>query len=353
MYNFASGPATFPKEVLEEAAKQIIKIDNKELSILEIPHRGSIFKEIIRESEHLVKSLLGLNNDFEVCWMHGGGRTQFGLIPMNFLGKNDLAGFIDTGYWSYSAYLYAGFYGETNVVASSLNDNYSYIPEWETIPEDLAYLYLTSNNTIYGTQYLNFPETKVPIVADMTSDLFTRDLDYKQFDLIFAAAQKNIGPAGVTLVIAKKDFLEKQKNRLPGIFSYKELFEAHSAFNTPPVFAICCSLLYLRWTARIGLKTLSKINEEKAKMLYQAIDSSKIFKGLANPEHRSGMNVCFMAKTPEQEEAFIDFAKRNEIIGIKGHRSIGGLRVALYNAIALEDVAYLVKIIQQFEEVYH
>lgn len=350
MHYFGSGPAALPEEVLAEAARKVVRINGKELSILEIPHRGQVFQEIVHETEALVKSLLHLNDDFEICWMQGGGRTQFALLPMNFLGKEDTAGYIDSGHWANEAQKYAGFYGKTETITSSENENYAHIPQWGKIPEHLRYLHLTSNNTLYGTQFKHFPVTTVPLAADMTSELFSRELDYNQFSFIYAAAQKNIGPAGVTLVIAKKKFLAGLKNNLPGIFSYKELFQAHSTYNTPPVFAIFCSLLYLRWTARMGMKTIAERNTEKAAMLYQAIEESNLFHCKVKKEHRSEMNACFYAQSPEQEEAFIDFARQSDITGIKGHRSVGGLRVALYNAITLEEVNYLIDVMKRFEQ---
>lgn len=350
MYYFGSGPAAFPEEVLKEAAEKIVRHHGKELSVLEIPHRGRVFQEMVEESEALVKSLLQLGDDYEVCWMHGGGRAQFALIPMNFLTKEDTAGFIDSGHWADEAQKFAAFYGNTKIIASAANEGYTCIPEWKELPNNLTYLHLTSNNTLYGTQFKHFPETHIPLVVDMTSELFSREINYNQFSLIYAAAQKNIGPAGVTLVIVKKDFLARQKNNLPGIFSYQDLFKAHSVYNTPPVFAIYCSLLYLRWTAKIGLEEIAKRNKEKAAMLYEAIEESNLFHCKVEKEHRSEMNVCFYAQSPDQEAAFIDFARQSDITGIKGHRSVGGLRVALYNAIRPEEVAFLVKVMKQFEQ---
>lgn len=349
MYYFGSGPATMPEEVLAEISGKILRKGGRELSVLEIPHRGRLFQEMVQESEALVKSLLNLEDDYEICWMHGGGRTQFAQIPMNFLAAEDTAGFIDTGRWSSEARDYAGFYGKTLTLASSKESNYREIPSWPDIPDDLTYLYLTTNNTIYGTQFKHFPETKVPLVVDMTSELFSRELDYNRFAFIFAAAQKNIGPAGITLVIARKSFLEKQKNLVPGIFSYRDLFKNHSTYNTPPVFALFSSLIYLRWTARVGMETIAARNRAKAAMLYQFIDSSKVFKCPVDKESRSEMNVCIYMKSPEQQEAFIDFAARAGIKGIRGHRSAGGLRIALYNAISEPAVEYLIDTMNQFE----
>lgn len=351
MYNFNSGPAALPKEVLQQAADDILHFQNG-LSILEMPHRSAAIKAVISESEDLVRSLLNLGDDYEVCWMQGGGRAQFAMIPMNFLKPEQAAGFINSGHWAEEAMNYAAYYGKTLEIASSKTDEYHCIPQWTNIPEDLAYVHLTTNNTIYGTQFFDFPDTKVPLVADMSSDIFSRQLDFKHFDLIYAVAQKNIGPAGATLVIAKTDFLNRQANSLPGIFSYKTLFNAHSAYNTPPVFAIYCSLLNLRWLCNVGMDTIERQNREKAALLYQVIDGSKIFKGTAQKAHRSLMNVCFRGNNPETEEAFLNFARQQGISGIKGHRSVGGFRVALYNAINIEEVSHLVKVMQHFEANY-
>lgn len=351
MYNFNSGPAALHGEVLQKAAQDILHFQNG-LSILEMPHRGEAIKAIIKESEELVRSLLQLGDDYEVCWMQGGGRAQFAMIPMNFLKPGQTAGFINSGHWADEAMNYARHYGNVLEIASSKNDEYRHIPHWETIPDDLTYIHLTSNNTIYGTQFFSFPETTVPLVADMSSDLFSRKLDFRKFDLIYAVAQKNIGPAGATLVIAKTNFLKRQTKDLPGIFSYKELFKTHSAYNTPPVFAIYCSLLNLRWLYKMELDNIERQNREKAALLYQAIDDSKIFSGTAQKAHRSLMNVCFRGSNPETEEAFLNFAVQQGISGIKGHRSVGGFRVALYNAITPEEVCYLVKAMRQFEANY-
>jgi len=351
MYNFNSGPAALPGEVLQQAAQDILHFQNG-LSVLEMPHRGTAIKAVIKESEDLVRSLLQLGDDYEVCWMQGGGRAQFAMIPMNFLKPEKTAGFINSGHWADEAMNYARYYGKTLEIAGSKDDEYRHIPQWEAIPENLAYVHLTSNNTIYGTQFFDFPETNAPLVADMSSDLFSRKLDFRKFDLIYAVAQKNIGPAGATLVIAKSGFLNRQNDNLPGIFSYKELFKAHSAYNTPPVFAIYCSLLNLRWLCNMGMDTIERQNREKAALLYQAIDDSKIFSGTAQKAHRSLMNVCFRGSNPETEEAFLNFAGQQGISGIKGHRSVGGFRVALYNAITMEEVNYLVKAMRQFEANY-
>jgi phosphoserine aminotransferase len=349
LLNFDAGPASLPKEVLAQAAEAIVNYNQSGLSILEIPHRGAAFAAILAEANALVKSLLQLDDDYEVLWLQGGGRLQFAMLPMNFLGDNEKAGYIDSGHWAAEALKNAQLYGTPIVVASSKEDHYSHIPHYDAIPQDLQYLHITTNNTIYGTQFPTIPNTKVPLVADMSSELFSRTLDYKQFSLIYAVAQKNIGPAGVTLVIARKEFIKQTKRVLPEILSYQVVAEHDSLLNTPPVFAIYTSLLMLRWIKGIGLDNLDKMNRRKAALLYDAIDNSKLFYGVAEKESRSLMNVCFRAYDEAHTAAFIAYAQQHHIVGIKGHRSVGGFRASLYNAISEADVAKLITVMQAFE----
>lgn len=349
LINFDAGPAALPKEVLTQASAAILDYNRSGLSILEIPHRGKLFEAILTEANALVKELLELGDDYDVLWLQGGGRLQFSMIPMNFLADGGKAGYIESGHWAAEALKGAQLYGRTEILGSSKADQYTYIPGWETIPEDLDYLHITSNNTIYGTQFFHFPETKVPLVADMSSELFSRKLDYKQFSLIYAVAQKNIGPAGVTLVIVRKSLLEQQQRQLPEILSYRDVAAQNSVLNTPPVFAIYCSLLTLRWIKNIGMAAMERRNNEKARLLYEAIDSSKLFYGVAQKEHRSKMNACFRAHNDKHTQAFLDFAATRNITGIKGHRSVGGFRVSLYNAISIEDVQQLTDAMRAFE----
>jgi phosphoserine aminotransferase len=349
LINFDAGPAALPKEVLQQASEAILNYNNSGLSILEIPHRGKLFEAILAEANALVKELLQLNDDYDVLWLQGGGRLQFSMVPMNFLGTGEKAGYIESGHWAAEALRNAKLYGDTEVLASSKADNYTYIPSWTDIPGDLQYLHFTSNNTIYGTQFFHFPETEVPLVADMSSELFSRKLDYSKFSLIYAVAQKNIGPAGVTLVVIRKSLLEKQKRELPEILSYREMAKNNSLLNTPPVFPIYCSLLTLRWVKTIGMDAMDERNKEKAKLLYDAIDASSIFYGVAKNEDRSHMNACFRAHDDNHTQAFLDFAAARNIVGIKGHRSVGGFRASLYNAISLADVQELVDVMKAFE----
>lgn len=350
LINFDAGPATLPRTVLEQASEAIRDYNSSGLSILEIPHRGKAFEAILEEANSLVKTLLGLGDDYAVLWLQGGGRLQFSMLPMNFLGADETAGYIESGHWAEEALHNAVLYGHADVLGSSKEDQYRYIPDWGTIPEHLQYVHLTSNNTIYGTQFFRFPETDVPLVADMSSELFSRKLDYSRFSLIYAVAQKNIGPAGVTLVVVRKSMLEKQKRTLPGILSYKAEADNNSVLNTPPVFAIYCSLLTLRWIHSIGIEAMDRRNQEKADLLYTAIDNSKLFYGVARKEDRSLMNVCFRAHDDSHTQAFLDFARERNITGIKGHRSVGGFRASLYNAIGIEAVQQLVDALHAFEK---
>jgi phosphoserine aminotransferase len=350
LLNFNSGPAALPEEVLREASSAILEYENSGISILGLPHRSKSFTAILEEAEFLAKSLLDLGDDYEILWMQGGGRLQFSMVPMNFLDEGETAGYIDSGHWSADAMKSAELYGRVKVLASSKAEDYRFIPEIKTVREPLSYVHLTSNNTIYGTQFFDFPESSVPLIADMSSELFSRRLDYRRFDLIYAVAQKNIGPAGVTFAAIKKSLLSRQKRTIPGILSYREIARQHSVLNTPPVFAIYCSLLNLRWINNLGMEAIEKRNATKAKMLYTAIDESFLFSGIAAKAHRSMMNVCFKSHSPETDTAFIEFALKHNITGISGHRSVGGLRVALYNPISPEAVEQLVAVMKQFEQ---
>jgi phosphoserine aminotransferase len=351
LLNFDAGPAALPKEVLKQASEAILNYDNSGLSILEIPHRGKLFEAILEEANNTALELLSLNKDeYQAVWMQGGGRLQFSMVPMNFLSEDATAGYIESGHWASEALKNAKLYGNTNVLASSKEDNFKHIPKWGDIPKDLSYLHLTSNNTIYGTQFHSIPDTEVPLVVDMSSELYSRNMDYSKFSLIYAVAQKNIGPAGVTLVIVRKSLLEKQQRVLPEILSYRDMAKHNSVLNTPPVFAIYCSLLTLRWVKAIGLNQLEERNNQKATLLYNTIDGSNLFHGVVtNKEDRSLMNVCFRAHDDKHTQAFLDFAKERNIVGIKGHRSVGGFRASLYNAISLEDVQHLVAVMKEYE----
>jgi phosphoserine aminotransferase len=347
--NFGAGPAALPPEVMQQAAEAVLNYNGTGLSILEIPHRGKFFAAILEESKALVKELCALSDDHEILWMHGGGRLQFCMIPGNFLGENETAGYIDSGAWASEAIDYAKQYGKVEVLASSKADNYNHLPDWPAnIPQQLAYLHFTTNNTIYGTQWKDIPPCPVPLIADMSSDIFSRKIDYTCYAVFYAVAQKNLGAAGNTLVALRKDMLSQIKRKLPPMLDYAAHANKNSLLNTPPVFAVYVSLLMLRWIKGKDIATIEKENIAKAKLLYDEIDRNSLFTPIVKKEDRSMMNVCFTA-AKEQEQGFIDFCEANNITGVKGHRSTGGFRVSLYNAITLQAVEKLVAVMQEFE----
>ena len=353
MINFGSGPAALPEEVLQQAAEAVLDLDGSGLSILEIPHRGKAFGSILEESKMLVKELSGVSDDYEVLWLPGGGRLQFSMVPLNFLGKGETAGYIDSGHWSGESMEYAEHYGNVKVLASSRQENFSQLPEWpRDIPGNLAYVHFTTNNTIYGTQWNKVPVCNVPLIADMSSDIFSRKMDYSNCALFYACAQKNIGPAGVGVAVIHKDFLKTTKRELQPMLSYAAHAAKKSVLNTPPVFAIYTSMLMLRWTKAKGMATIEQNNEQKASLLYKELERNSLFRlVVTNAAHRSKMNVCFKAKDEATEKAFIHLCAETNIIGVEGHRSVGGLRVSLYNAITIAQVDRLVSVMQEFEKI--
>ncbi len=350
-HNFSAGPAILPQEVFEEASKGVINFMGSGLSILEISHRSKEFDSVIKEAEALVREIAGIGDEFAVLFLSGGASTQFFMAPMNILKAGEKAAYIDSGAWSAKAIKEAKHFGEVAVVASSKEANYSYIPKDYSINDDAAYLHITSNNTIYGTQYKQYPETFVPLIADMSSDLFSKPVDFSKFSLIYAGAQKNLGPAGVTLVMLRKDLVGRSGRTLPSMLDYNTHVEKGSMFNTPPVFPIYVLMLTLRWLkAKGGLSGIAKHNEEKAAMLYKEIDENPCFTGTAEAEDRSLMNVCFLPTKPEYTTPFLNLCEEAGISGIKGHRSVGGFRASIYNAMPKESVEWLVKVMQQFAQ---
>lgn len=347
--NFNAGPAALPREVLAAASEAIMDYEGSGISILSLAHRSAAFEAILNEAKKLTLDLLGLDNSYEVIWFQGGGRLQFEMIPMNLLAEGETAAYIDSGHWAADAMSNVARYGKLQVAGSSALINYRSVPRILDIPADAKYLHLTSNNTIYGTQCFDFPNTEVPIIADFSSELFSRRLDYSKFSMIYAVAQKNLGPAGVTLVVAKKDFIKNTVRPLADILSYKVMAAKNSLVNTAPVFPIYVALLNLRYMASKGLAQIELENEEKAQLLYGFIDKSSFYQGIADKDSRSKMNVCFTIARPELEEELLAFAESNNITGIAGHRSTGGFRASLYNAISIEDVQELVKVLAAFE----
>lgn len=347
---FGPGPASIPYEVLEAAAAAVKSYAGSALSILEIPHRSPQFLEILENCNLLVRELCGLDADFHVLWLHGGGRLQFVMAPMNFAQPNRPAAYIDSGHWSYEAIQYAKNYSDVDIIASSRDINYAELP---TIPSPIdpaySYVHYTTNNTIYGTQWHSPPVTQAPLVADMSSDILSRPFPYSNHALIYAVAQKNLGAAGATLVIVRKDMLDRAHIKLPPMMHYAAHVANKSVLNTPPVFAIYTALLMLQWTQSQGQNPLYERNTQKAKLLYAEIDRNPLFYGtVRNPEHRSQMNVCFRGISPLVEAEFAAFADQAGLIGLEGHRSVGGFRASIYNAVTLRDVKALVVAMQQF-----
>jgi phosphoserine aminotransferase len=348
--NFNGGPSALPVEVLQEFADAVREYKHTGISILELPHRGKEFADIIKESDHLVKELCGLDDNYEVIWIHGGGRMQFCMIPMNFLAEGDAAGYIDSGHWAEEALEYATHYGDVQVLATSKESNYSHLPEWPaTIPSQLSYVHFTTNNTIYGTQWHHVPRIGVPLIADMSSDIFSYRQDYSKYAMFYAAVQKNLGTPGIALAVIRRDMFGRIKRSLPGMLDYKALAKEHSILNTANVSGVYLSLLMLRWIKARGIDLIEKDNRKKAQLLYDAIDNSRVFKPhVTEHAHRSLMNVCFTASNEETERAFLALCAENNIIGIKGHRSVGGFRVSLYNPVTIEDVEKLTTIMKVF-----
>jgi len=349
VHNFNAGPSVLPKIVFEEAAQAILNFNNTGLSILEIGHRTPVFQEVMDEARALVRELMKLDNDHEVLFLHGGASTQFMQVPMNLLDEKDTAAFTDTGVWSTKAIKEAKLFGKVEVVCSSRESNFTYIPKDFAVPNDAKYLHITTNNTIYGTQWQSIPKTSNSLVADMSSDIFSRVLDFNSFDLIYAGAQKNMGPAGVNLIVVNKNILGKIKRPIPTIMDYRNHIKEGSMLNTPPVFAVYVSMLTLRWLkAQGGVAAIEKLNNEKATLLYKALDENPLFTGTVNKEDRSMMNACFVMKDPALEQAFLQFTKEHGIVGIKGHRLVGGFRASLYNALPLSSVEVLAQLMKEF-----
>ena len=348
-HNFGAGPGILPVEVLKEASEAVLEFNNLGMSLLEVSHRGKDFIAVMDEARQLVKELFNLGADYEVMFLQGGASLQFLMVPYNLLSTSGTAAYINTGTWASKAIKEAKLLGNVNEIASSKDKNFNYIPKNINIPADADYLHITSNNTIFGTQYKKFPDTNVPLVADMSSDIFSKKIDANKFSLIYAGAQKNMGPAGTTLIIVKKDLLGKTGRTIPSMLDYKIHIENDSMFNTPPVFAVYVSMLTLRWIKNNGgLEAMEKRNREKANLIYKELDENPLFNGTAEKEDRSDMNVTFLLKDSALDEEFLNITKGEGISGIKGHRSVGGFRASIYNAMPVESVKTLVEVMQEF-----
>jgi phosphoserine aminotransferase len=349
MHNFNSGPSILPQEVLAQTANAVIDFNNIGLSILEIGHRTNWFVDVMEEARALVKELMQLNEHYEVLFLHGGATTQFMQVPMNLLDNNATAAYCDNGVWGSKAIKEASVFGHVNVVASSKDKNYTYLNKNFTVPQDCTYLHLTSNNTVEGTQWHQFPTTNTPIVADMSSDIFSREINFNLFSLIYAGAQKNMGAAGVTLVVINKNILPKTNRNIPAIMNYQNHIDAGSLLNTPPVFAVYVTLLTLRWIKKEGgLAIMQKRAEQKSSLLYQTIDELPIFHCPIQKEDRSNMNAVFYMQDENLQNLFLNVCKENGMIGVKGYRTMGGLRISMYNALPLESVVAITDLMKDF-----
>lgn len=350
-HNFYAGPSILSEYTIKNTAEAIKDFAGTGLSILEISHRSKEFTAVIEEAQQLVKELLEVPEGYQVLFLGGGASLQFCMVPYNLLKKK--AAYLDTGTWASNAIKEAKLFGEVDVVASSKDKNYTYIPKGYAIPDDADYFHYTTNNTIYGTEMRHDPKVNVPLVADMSSDIFSRPVDVSKYDVIYAGAQKNLAPAGVTIVIVKEDALGNVDRAIPTMLDYRTHVKKGSMFNTPPVLPIYSALQTLKYYKELGgVKEMERRDLAKAELLYEAIDSSKMFVGTVVPEDRSIMNVCFVMK-PEYDgldKEFIDFASTKGIVGIKGHRSVGGFRASLYNALPIESVKVLVDAMKEFEK---
>ncbi len=349
-YNFNAGPSMLPRVVIENTAKQILDFNGSGLSLAEISHRSKDFQLVVDEAVALIKELLEIPEEYSVLFLGGGASLEFCMVPYNFLKKK--AAYLNTGVWAKKAMKEAKLFGEVVEVASSADANYTFIPKDWTCPEDADYLHITTNNTIYGTEIRHDLDVPVRLIADMSSDIFSRPVDVSKYDCIYAGAQKNLSMAGVTLVIVKNDALGKVDRAIPTMLDYRTHVEKGSMFNTPPVVPIYSALETLRWIkAQGGLKAMDKLAHDRAEILYAEIDRNKLFRGTANEEDRSLMNICFVMSDEykELEKPFLDYALSCGMVGVKGHRSVGGFRASCYNAQTIEGVEALVKCMKDFE----
>ena len=353
VHNFSAGPAILPQAAIDNAIEALRNFAGTGMSLIEVSHRSKEFDPVIPETEALLKELMNIPDGYRVIFLGGGASTQFMEVPYNLMEKK--AGYVDTGVWASKAVKEAKLFGETDVVASSADKSYTYIPKGFKIPADLDYLHITTNNTIYGTEYHTDIDSPVTLVADMSSDILSRPVDVAKYGLIYAGAQKNMGPAGVTVVIVKEDILGKVSRPLPSMIDYRNHIKNNSMFNTPPVFPIFVVRETLKWVKAMGgVPAMYARNKEKAGMLYAEIERNSLFRGTVEQEDRSLMNVCFVMEQPYEELAadFLKFAQERRISGIKGHRLVGGFRASLYNALPKESVQALIDCMQEFEKIH-
>lgn len=353
IFNFNAGPAALPLDVLTEAQKDFLNYKGEGLSVMEMSHRSKTFDGIIKDAERLMKEVMGIPDGYKVIFMQGGATLQFAAIPMNFLPAGGAADYVNTGTWSTKAIKEAQKLGRVaNVIASSEDKNFSYIPKNFNVNTDAGYVHITSNNTIAGTQYQDFPDTgNVPLICDMSSDINCRPVDVSKFAMIYAGAQKNMGPSGVTIVIIREDMMAKSPDDIPTMTSYKILGGKDSLLNTPPTFGIYMIKLVLEWIQKSGgVTAVQKLNAQKAGMLYDAIDNSNFYRGTVEKDSRSIMNVTFRLPNEDLEKKFVAEALENKMLGLKGHRSVGGIRASIYNAVPLAAIETLVNFMTRFEK---
>ena len=351
-HNFSAGPCILPQDVLKKASEAVLNFNNENLSLIEISHRSQPFVDVMEKARNLVKELLDVPSNYSVLFLQGGASLEFLMAPLNLMKReNGKAAYLNTGTWSKKAIAEAKKIGEVDVVGDSSDKNYNYIPKNYSISEDVDYFHCTSNNTIFGTQIKEFPSVPSLMVCDMSSDIFSRKIDVSKFDLIYAGAQKNMGPAGTTLVIVKDDILGNTGRNIPTMLDYTTHISKDSMFNTPPVFAVYVSMLTLQWLKdHGGVEWIEELNNRKAELIYSEIDRNTLFEGVAKKEDRSNMNVTFTLTDPSLEDKFNILWQEAGISGIKGHRSVGGYRASIYNALPLESVDVLVNIMRNLEK---
>ncbi len=348
-HNFSAGPAIVPLEVMQKAQAELLDFNGCGLSVMEISHRGKEFDAVIKSAESKIRSLMGIGDNYHVLFLQGGASMQFGMIPMNLL-QGGRADYVHTGSWADKAIKEARRFGEVNLAASSEDQNFNYIPKKLNLSSDARYLHITTNETIGGIQWHQMPDSSAPLIADMSSDIMSRRIDVSRFGLIYAGAQKNIGISGITLVIIRQDLIDQCAPNLTAMLSYKTHIKEPSLYNTPPTFPIYITNLIMDWIEQLGgLEAMEKRNDEKAAFLYDYIDGSKIYRGTTAREDRSKMNVTFRIQPEELEEVFVKEASQAGMVGLKGHRSVGGCRASIYNAMPIEGVKALVAFMEQFE----
>lgn len=350
VHNYSAGPCVLPKEVLKKASDAVVNFNNLDLSLIEISHRSKDFVEVMENARALVKELLGVPEGYQVLFLQGGASLGFLKVPFNYMKENGNAAYTNTGTWAGNAIKEAKAFGNVNILGSSEDKNFNYIPKGYEIPGNVDYFHITSNNTIFGTQVKEFPKSPVPMICDMSSDIFSRKVNVSDFAMIYAGAQKNMGPAGTTVYIIKEDLLGKNGRNIPTMLDFRTHIKKDSMFNTPPVFAVYVSMLTLQWLKELGgVEAIEKINQQKADLLYNEIDRNPLFEGTTAKEDRSNMNATFVLKNEAHTDTFNEMWKSANISGIKGHRSVGGYRASMYNALSLESVQALVDVMKELE----